>query len=137
MQSPDSLCLLDLLILIVLVAVACVSSCYGEQPVIVHDFKNDHPDTVRAVTTERPANEELFCSVFDYAGSMALVAPDGRWLRVNRALCAVLGYTARELLEKSFVDLTHPDDAGGALIQIQKILEGRATSHLAEQRIIH
>jgi diguanylate cyclase (GGDEF)-like protein/PAS domain S-box-containing protein len=137
MQATDSLGRLELSILIVLVAAAYVSSGYDEQPVIVHDFKHGHPDTVGAVTTEGPANEELFCSVFDYAGGMALVAPDGRWLRVNRALCGVLGYTARELLEKSFVDLTHPDEAGGTLIQIQKILEGRATSHQAEHRIIH
>lgn len=137
MQEPGSLAGLDLLILIVLVAVAYVSFGYDEQPAILHDFKHRHPDRVRAVTSENPANEELFCSVFEYAGGMALVAPDGQWLRVNRALCALLGYTARELLEKSFADLTHRDDAGGTIIQIQKILEGKATSYQAEQRIIH
>jgi diguanylate cyclase (GGDEF)-like protein/PAS domain S-box-containing protein len=137
MQLPASLAPLDFLILIVLVAVAYVSSGYEEKPVILHDFKHAQPDTAPAVTNEGPGNKELLCSVFDYAGGMALVAPDGQWLRVNPALCAVLGYTAGELLEKSLVDLTHPDDAGGTLAQIQKILEGRATSYQTEQRIIH
>jgi two-component system, chemotaxis family, CheB/CheR fusion protein len=38
------------------------------------------------------------------------VAPDGRWLRVNEAMCRFLGYPADELMTKSFQDTTHPDD---------------------------
>ncbi len=41
---------------------------------------------------------------------MALVAPDGCWLKVNRAFCDLVGYSAEELLHKTFRDITHPDD---------------------------
>ena len=35
---------------------------------------------------------------------------DGRWLRVNRELCRMLGYEPEELIGASFSDFTHPDD---------------------------
>lgn len=128
---------LDSLILIVLFALAYVNSDYDEQRVILKNFERVNPETTGAPTSDGPADEQLFCSVFDHAAGMALVAPDGQWLRVNRALCAVLGYSDKELLEKSFLDLTHPDEASGTLIQIEKILEGRVTSYQTEQRFIH
>jgi PAS domain S-box-containing protein/diguanylate cyclase (GGDEF)-like protein len=42
--------------------------------------------------------------------AMALVAADGRLLRVNRALCTLLGFRAGELLQRTVQELTHPGD---------------------------
>jgi len=39
-----------------------------------------------------------------------VVGVDGRLLQVNTALCRMLGYSAEELLETTWVKLTHPDD---------------------------
>jgi diguanylate cyclase (GGDEF)-like protein/PAS domain S-box-containing protein len=128
---------LDSLILIVLVTLAYLSSAYDEQQVILRDFERGNAETTDVPTSDRVADEQLFCSVFDHAAGMAVVAPRGQWLRVNRALCAVLGYSDKELLEKSFSDLTHPDEASGTLTQIEKILEGKVNSHQTEQRFIH
>src|ERR1044072_3144690 len=41
---------------------------------------------------------------------VAIVGLDSRLLRANRALCEMLGYSQRELLERNLPDLTHPDD---------------------------
>jgi PAS domain S-box-containing protein len=41
---------------------------------------------------------------------MALVSPDGRFLDVNRSLCAIVGYPAGELRMESVQDITHPAD---------------------------
>lgn len=41
---------------------------------------------------------------------MALVASDGQWLRVNKALADTLGYSEEELLKTDFSSITHPDD---------------------------
>ena len=42
---------------------------------------------------------------------MMVTDGDGRYLRVNRALCAFTGYSESELLSMRYGDLTHPDDA--------------------------
>ncbi|MEI9964111.1 MAG: PAS domain S-box protein [Caulobacteraceae bacterium] len=41
---------------------------------------------------------------------IAEIGPDGRYLRVNPALCAITGYSAEEMLDFSFFDMPHPDD---------------------------
>lgn len=38
------------------------------------------------------------------------VGMDGRWLEVSDRFCELLGYTREEMLERSFMDDTHPDD---------------------------
>ncbi|CAK8718242.1 histidine kinase [Candidatus Electronema halotolerans] len=54
--------------------------------------------------------QEAFQSTFEQAAvGIAHVAPDGRLLRVNRRLCAILGYPQEELLAKTIMDITHPD----------------------------
>ena len=41
---------------------------------------------------------------------MAIVGLDGSWIEVNDALCRIVGYAHEELLSRTFVDITHPDD---------------------------
>ncbi len=43
----------------------------------------------------------------------ALIDPDGRYVRVNPALCAVLGYPGSQLTDRVVADLVHPDDTAG------------------------
>jgi PAS domain S-box-containing protein len=69
------------------------------------------------VTMRREADEIAAASsarfevAFDSAPiGVALAAPDGSWLDVNKALCELTGYSKDELLELGFQELTHPDD---------------------------
>jgi len=56
-------------------------------------------------------SEERFRLTFDEAPiGMALVALDGRFIRVNRALCEIVGYSSEALTGLSFYSITHPDD---------------------------
>jgi PAS domain S-box-containing protein len=56
-------------------------------------------------------SEERFRLTVDEAPiGMALVALDGHFVRVNRALCEIIGYSSTELTELAFQDITHPDD---------------------------
>ena len=56
-------------------------------------------------------SEERFSGAFEHAPiGVALVSPDGRWLKVNRALCELVGYSEAELLARTFQDITHPED---------------------------
>ena len=91
----------------------------------------------RAAQAELRAAEELFRRTFeDAAIGVALVAPDGRWMRVNRALCAMLGYTADELLTGSFQEITHPEDLQTDLELVTDVLAGRREGYELEKRYV-
>jgi len=49
----------------------------------------------------------------DSAIGMAIEDVDGRYLQVNPALCAMLGYGADDLLTMRYQDVCHPDDIEG------------------------
>jgi PAS domain S-box-containing protein/diguanylate cyclase (GGDEF)-like protein len=67
---------------------------------------------------------------------MALIATDGRLLRVNGALCTLLGFRAGELLDRTVQDLTHPGDLADEeerrrLVLGRGVIVGRGTWRLA------
>jgi PAS domain S-box-containing protein len=68
---------------------------------------------------------------------MALVSPNGHWLKVNRALCHLTGYTAAELSRRTFQDITHPDDLDRDLEHLQEMLAGKIPSYQMEKRYFH
>jgi diguanylate cyclase (GGDEF)-like protein/PAS domain S-box-containing protein len=86
------------------------------------------------VTTGRDA-EERFRLAFEHAPiGIALVAPDGRFLRVNRPLCEMLGYDEPALLAATFQDITHPDDLDADLGHVQAMLDGEIRTYEMEKR---
>jgi diguanylate cyclase (GGDEF)-like protein/PAS domain S-box-containing protein len=83
-------------------------------------------------------SEERFRSAFDYAAiGMALVAPDGRLLQINRSLCEILGYTEQELLATSYQAITHPDDLPTTLLQMDQLHRGVSPAFQLEKRYQH
>ena len=67
---------------------------------------------------------------------MAVTALDGRWLRVNAALCQILGYSEAELLSMNFQSITHPEDLGYDQEVMRAMLAGEAGRQF-EKRYIH
>ena len=67
----------------------------------------------------------------------ALVGLDGRWLRVNGALCDLLGYSREALLDIDFQAITHPEDVDGDVAFLDKVLSGEIASYTLEKRYIH
>jgi diguanylate cyclase (GGDEF)-like protein/PAS domain S-box-containing protein/hemerythrin-like metal-binding protein len=91
-------------------------------------------DTSRAARVE---SEQRFRATFEQAAvGMALVAPDGHFLRVNRRLCEMVDYPEAELLSKSFQLITHPDDFESDLACNQQMLAGAINSHTREKRYV-
>ena len=83
------------------------------------------------------ASEERFRATFEQAAvGIAHVAPDGRWLRVNRKLCDIVGYTREELLGLGFQDITHPDDLDADLAQVRQVLAGEIDAYSMEKRYL-
>ena len=81
--------------------------------------------------------ERLFRATFEQAPiGIAHVAPDGHWLRINPRLCEIVGYSAAELRQLTFQDITHPDDLSSDLALVQKVLHGEISSYELEKRYI-
>jgi PAS domain S-box-containing protein len=82
-------------------------------------------------------SEELFRLTFERVGvGMSHVAPDGRWLRINDTLCEILGYSREELLGKTYLDLTPPEDRGAGAERVRCLLEGKIGPYTVERRYI-
>jgi len=81
---------------------------------------------------------DLFRSAFEYASvGMALVSIDGAWLQVNDSICRITGYSREELLQKTFQDITHPDDLETDLAYMHQLLDGRISHYEMEKRYYH
>ena len=82
-------------------------------------------------------SEERFRLTIDEAPiGMALVALDGRFVRVNRALCEIVGYPSDELTRLSFQAITHPDDVARDRAALGQLIRGEMSRYQREKRYI-
>ena len=80
-------------------------------------------------------SESRFFSAFMYAPvGKALVSSEGAFLKVNPALCQLLGYTEEELLSRTFQEITHPDDLETDLAYVHQMLAGEITTYQMQKR---
>ncbi|MCC7305958.1 MAG: EAL domain-containing protein [Acidobacteria bacterium] len=93
---------------------------------------------LEAKAVELQESEERFRSAFNHAPiGIALVATDGKWLKVNHALCGILGYTEAEFLAMDFQAVLFPEDLGDTLKMIYALNSGKSPNGQMEQRYIH
>ena len=82
-------------------------------------------------------SEERFRATFEQAAvGISHIAPGGRWLRVNKKLCDILGYSEQELLRMTFQEVTHPADLAADLANGEKVVAGELDSFSMEKRYI-
>jgi PAS domain S-box-containing protein len=82
-------------------------------------------------------SEELFRRAFDDAPiGVSLIAPDGKFLKVNNYYCNLLGYTQDELLQMNFQELTHPDDLEADLDSLARMKRGELQPFQMEKRYL-
>ena len=83
------------------------------------------------------ANDLIFEHSFEYAAvGMAHLSLDGKWLRVNRKLCEITGYSAQELIALTFQGITHPDDLARDLVQLEQLMSRKISSYETEKRYL-
>jgi len=80
-------------------------------------------------------SEERFRATFEQAAvGIAHVAPNGDFLRLNHKFCDIVGYSHGEMLERTFQDITHPDDLDIDLDRMRGLLAGETGSYTMEKR---
>ena len=89
--------------------------------------------------TERQLREqaELRRTIFDHApGGIALADMNHRLVEVNGAFCRMLGYSRTELLQLTFVQVTHPEDVQKNLRLDDRLVAGEPDPARLEKRYI-
>jgi PAS domain S-box-containing protein len=82
-------------------------------------------------------SEERFRVTFLQAGvGIAQTTLDGQWLLLNDRFCEIVGHTRNELREKTFIDITHPEDRELSLEAKRKLLAGEISLWSSEKRYI-
>jgi two-component system, cell cycle sensor histidine kinase and response regulator CckA len=99
--------------------------------------------TYEDITEQRQAaihlqeSEDRFRATFEQAAvGIAHVGTDGRFLRVNRRLCEMVGYTREELLARTFQEITHPADLEADMENVRRMLAGEIQAYSMEKRYI-
>lgn len=96
-------------------------------------------DITGAHEAERALRELMqdFEGTFNQAAvGIAHMLSSGRFLRVNRKLCDIVGYSAEELTSLSFQQITHPDDLAADLERAEKLVRGDLPTYSLEKRYL-
>ncbi len=67
---------------------------------------------------------------------IAFVSKEGKFLRVNQALCKLLHYSNVELCDKNFTEITHPEDIGIDWANLKKVERGECDTYTMVKRFI-
>ena len=90
-----------------------------------------------ALNALKTSEETFRCAMEGASIGMALVKPNGHFLKVNAALCELLGYDEAELLGNDFQVITHPEDLQQSLSLVEQALAGKFDRYRLEKRYYH
>jgi PAS domain S-box-containing protein len=106
---------------------------------VVHGFfvlATDITASKRAALALRESEERFRLTIDEAPIGMALVGTDGRFIRVNRMLCELVGYTAEELTATTFHAILHPDDLDADLTQAGRLARGEIPRYTLGKRYV-
>jgi PAS domain S-box-containing protein len=102
------------------------------------DLRNMQLNLERMVakrTAEVIESEQRFRATFEQAAvGIAHVSPEGRFLRINKKFCDIVGYSEDEMLALTFQDITHPDDLDADLASVRQVLKGETETYSMDKR---
>jgi len=82
-------------------------------------------------------SEKRFQATFEQAAvGIAHLALDGRWQQINHRLCAILGYSAKELQQHGFRDVAHPDDVDLDHAPFESLLANEISTFTLDKRYL-
>ena len=82
-------------------------------------------------------SEPMFEDAFRRATvGLAIIGPDGRYLRVNPSFCRFLRRSEEELLGTTFDSVAHPSDRDEALVRHRRLMDGETEDEQFEKRFV-
>jgi PAS domain S-box-containing protein len=100
-------------------------------------------ETIRDITQRKlvenalQEREEQFRMVFEKGPlGMVIVNEQFRFVKVNPMFCSMVGYSPEELLQKTFIDITNPDQIAEEISQIKQLAEGNISEYSMEKPYI-
>ena len=104
--------------------------------VFILESSRDITERKRAEAEVRE-NEARFRAAFDEgAVPMVLASLDMKLLKGNAAYCRMLGFGESELIGRSFMEFTHPDDLGVNRAGVERLASGETSTFRMEKRYI-
>ena len=83
-------------------------------------------------------SEIFFRTAFNNAAiGMCIYSVDGTFLKVNRALCDLIGYSEQELVNMHYLQITHPDDLARDIDTLKQLFTGELSNIILENRYLH
>lgn len=83
-------------------------------------------------------HESFYQAIVEQAGvGINQADATGRFIQVNQKFCDLLGYTRAELLQKTYAEVTHPEDLYKNTCQLQDLLAGKIDFFTTEKRYLH
>jgi PAS domain S-box-containing protein len=90
----------------------------------------------QAVEALRESEERFRLTFEDAPIGIVIVDSDYNLLKVNKALCQMLGYSEQELTSLTFVDITHPEDVEKDVRLAEQVFKGEIPSYQLEKRYV-
>ncbi|MDA3928842.1 MAG: PAS domain S-box protein [Prolixibacteraceae bacterium] len=101
-------------------------------------------DELENLSNERSRHDEALKEREDKFRRLFELSPIGKSmtgfdgsLHVNKAFCGIVGYTEKELKEKHWKEITHPDDIAESEEIVQALIDGKINRANYQKRYIH
>lgn len=119
-------------------ASAAISPIKNSEGIITHFVGIQQDITVQKKADQAlRESEERFRKIFeDGPLGMAIVNSEYRFVKVNSALCRMVGYPENELTRMTFQEITHPEDIAKDLFLSEKVFKGEMADFQLEKRYI-
>ncbi|GAA0867681.1 hypothetical protein GCM10009116_01460 [Brevundimonas basaltis] len=99
-------------------------------------FTVDVTELQRSEEARRESDERLAATYQAATVGIAEVDEAGRYVRVNDALCEILGRSREQMLQTSLFETTHPDDRDAEIEQYGRQVRGGASGYVTTKRVL-
>lgn len=106
----------------------------GEYGIVV--YFTDVSAHVLAQEALRESEARLRTAFNQAAVGMAQAELNGKFEQVNQRMADILGYTPEELCQRTFLEITHPDDRAATSAKVRQLLAGEIPDYALEKRYL-